>query len=151
MNVRERYSIEPAAEADREQVLRLLQQCDLPADGLAEHFGACLVARREKAVAGSIALEVYGSSALLRSLAVDEADRGCGLGKALTGAVMDMAARRQITDVYLLTETASEFFVRQGFASIDRQDVPDTIKVSVEFTTACPQSALAMHRQIRPI
>jgi amino-acid N-acetyltransferase len=144
-----RYSIESVRDGDKASVFQLLERCDLPIDGLAEHFATCLVARRETSIVGTIALEVHGASALLRSLAVDSQDRGCGLGQALTSAVMDVAARRGIGDVYLLTETASEFFGRLGFAPIDRQSVPDSVKRSVEFTSACPQSALAMHMAVK--
>lgn len=143
------YEIEPAAPTDLEAVIGMLVECKLPADGLSEHFSKCLVARQGEAVAGCVALELYGASALLRSLAVDDGRRGTGLGKALTAAALDMAARQEVADVYLLTETAPDFFRRLGFQALERSDVPDAVKSSIKFATACPVTAQAMHLNIR--
>lgn len=49
-----------------------------------------------------------------------------------------------MTQVYLLTETAAEFFSRFGLSVVDRTQVPPAVSRSVEFTSACPENALAM-------
>jgi hypothetical protein len=46
--------------------------------------------------------------------------------------------------VFLLTETAPAFFARFGFTDIDRARVPETIRQTVEFSSACPASARVM-------
>jgi amino-acid N-acetyltransferase len=46
--------------------------------------------------------------------------------------------------VFLLTETAAKFFPRFGFRAVSRADVPESVRASLEFTTACPQGALVM-------
>lgn len=46
--------------------------------------------------------------------------------------------------VYLLTETAAEFFARLGFRPIRRAEAEPAVGASVEFTTACPASATCM-------
>lgn len=46
--------------------------------------------------------------------------------------------------MYLLTDTTGEYFPRLGF-----HPVAPAIQASVEFTSACPQSALVMEREIR--
>ena len=48
--------------------------------------------------------------------------------------------------VYLLTTTADGFFPRFGFSRITRDDVPDSVKGSVEFRSACPASAVVMRK-----
>jgi amino-acid N-acetyltransferase len=136
--------IEPAMQADIGSVLKLLTQCCLPTEGLVEHVDTCLIARSETGVVGSVALEMYGTSALLRSLVVDPGKRGCGLGKALTAAALDLATRRGVAEVYLLTETAPRFFSRLGFQPIERANVPEPVTRSVEFISVCPLSAQAM-------
>jgi len=93
-------------------------------------------------IVGCSALEVYGDFALLRSVAVDEYHRGDGLGRDLTRAALDLARQRGVSEIYLLTETAGEFFPRFGFKPTSRADVPATVQESVEFTSACPVSAL---------
>ncbi|TLY54076.1 MAG: GNAT family N-acetyltransferase, partial [Gemmatimonadetes bacterium] len=86
--------------------------------------------------------------ALLRSVAVAAAVRGQGLGQRLTTAALELASRHGVRTVYLLTETAGEFFPKLGFTMIERSAVDPAVQVSQEFTTACPASALVMAKQI---
>ena len=74
-------------------------------------------------VVGSAALEFYGKAALLRSVAVVAELRGAGLGHRLTGAALDLARQRGVTAVYLLTETAADFFPRFGFRPTQRAQI----------------------------
>jgi amino-acid N-acetyltransferase len=99
------------------------------------------VARDGDAVVGSAALEVYGGAALLRSVAVDPARRGQGLGQRLTRTALDVARQQGIATVYLLTETAGDFFPRFGFRPTERAAVEPAVQQSVEFTSACPAGA----------
>jgi amino-acid N-acetyltransferase len=140
--------IESALITDLPVILALLERCGLPTAGFAERLPTALVARADGDVVGSAALELYGAAALLRSVAVDEAFRGQGLGVRLTQAALDLARQRGVTHVYLLTTTAGEFFPRFGFQPVAREDVPEAVKQSVEFTSACPVSALAMARRL---
>ncbi len=50
--------------------------------------------------------------------------------------------------MFLLTETAAHFFPRFGFRAISRGEVPESVRASLEFTTACPKSALVMERAL---
>ncbi|MFN8496619.1 MAG: arsenic resistance N-acetyltransferase ArsN2 [Anaerolineae bacterium] len=141
-------TIGPARPEDFPKVLALLERSHLPADGLADHRDGLLVARDSDAVVGSAALEVYGDAALLRSVAVDEGVRGQGLGQRLTDAALELARGRGIHQVYLLTETAADFFPRFGFRPVARTEVAAEVQQSVEFTSVCPVSALVMLREI---
>jgi hypothetical protein len=60
-------------------------------------------------------------------------------------AALDLARNCGVTDVYLLTTTAAEFFPRLGFARIARDAAPRVVQTSTEFQSACPASAAAMH------
>ncbi|MCB9101525.1 MAG: GNAT family N-acetyltransferase [Anaerolineales bacterium] len=137
-------TIESADEATLPALLSLLAASGLPPEGLSDHLPTALIARDHDQVIGSAALELYGSSALLRSVAVAPAYQGQGLGQQLTRAAIDLAQQRGVTDLYLLTETAGAFFPKFGFSPIDRADVPTQVKESLEFTTLCPDSALVM-------
>ncbi len=137
-------TITPARPGDLPEILDLLAHGRLPSDGLAEHVATALVARADGRLVGCAALERYGRAALLRSVAVHDSHRGQGLGQRLTAAALDLARAHGTTTVYLLTETAGDFFPRFGFRPIDRQAVDAAVRQSVEFTTACPTSALAM-------
>jgi amino-acid N-acetyltransferase len=140
--------ISPAAAADLPAILELLDQTKLPRAGLADWVGTTLVAKDGKQLVGTAALELYGDSALLRSVAVAAERRGQGLGVTLTAAALDLARRRGVRTVYLLTETAAQFFPKFGFQAIARSDVDQAVLASAEFTTACPASALVMARSL---
>jgi amino-acid N-acetyltransferase len=141
-------AIEPARPGDLEAVLELLRRSELPTDGLASHVETTLVARRQGRVVGSAAVELYGPEALLRSVVVDAALRGAGLGHRLTEAALALARARRVTTIYLLTTTAGAFFPRFGFRTIPRAEVAPAVRSSVEFTRACPDTALVMVREI---
>lgn len=129
-------------------ILELLARSELPPDGLGDHLATTLLACDAAAIVGSAALELYGTDALLRSVAVDAAYRGQGLGMRLTAAALDLARRRGVCAAYLLTETAGGFFPRFGFVAVGRAAVPAAVLQSVEFTTACPVSALVLRADL---
>lgn len=138
------FVIDPAHTEDLPAILALLERNGLPLDGLSDHLATTLVAREKQMLVGSAALEVYGTVALLRSVAVEREWRGQSLGQQLTWAALNLAKKQGITLVYLLTETASDFFPRFGFRSIPRTEVLPAVQRSVEWTTACPVTAQAM-------
>jgi phosphinothricin acetyltransferase len=140
--------IERATSRDADAVHRLLTENRLPLDGFAEHLHTAFVARQDDRVVGSAALEIYADGALLRSVAVAAPVRGEGVGQALTQAALRYAADQNLPAVYLLTTTAERFFPRFGFERIAREDVPASVQTSVEFTSACPASAIVMRRQL---
>jgi amino-acid N-acetyltransferase len=116
----------------------------LPLDGAQEHLPHFVLALRGDEIAGCAGLERYAETGLLRSVAVREAERGMGLGQELTRRVLDAARESGVRQVILLTETARDFFTRFGFRQISRADVPVEALASVEFQTACPESATVM-------
>ncbi len=136
--------LRPTTDSDWEAVAALLQSAKLPLDGARDHFHNYMVAIQDEAIVGCAGLEVYGEVGLLRSVAVTEVLRGTGLGKRLTQAVLDEARAKDIQQVILLTETAPTFFPKFGFQTITRSEVPAPALESVEFKTACPDTAVAM-------
>jgi amino-acid N-acetyltransferase len=136
--------ITPLQPANLPVVLDLLAESDLPEAGLAEHVATTLVAQVHGRIVGSAGLEVYDRAALLRSVAVEPALRGQGVGGQLVESALALAQSRQVREVYLLTETATDYFSHYGFVPVDRAAVDPQVVGSVEFTSACPVSAQAM-------
>ena len=143
-----RAHIEQARSEDAEAVFRLLERNHLPLDGLRDHLTTTLVARRDDQILGSAALEVYADGALLRSVAVAPEAQGHGLGHELTDAAIRMAEAIKAPAIYLLTTTAERFFPTFGFERIARTDVPAGVQTSIEFTSACPSSAVVMRKSL---
>ena len=104
-----------------EPIKRLLAECDLSTDDVSDHWDHFIVAEDGKTLAGVIGLEPLASLGLLRSLAVAKPYRGHGLARALCNR-MDAYARQQgIDELYLLTTTAADFFLKLGLACMTRR------------------------------
>jgi amino-acid N-acetyltransferase len=137
-------SVRAAKPEDLSAVTELLQESGLPTSGVQEWLPQFLVAEHDGHVVAVAGLELYGSSALLRSVGVRPEWRGSGLGRNLVDRLLSTARERGTHDVYLLTTTAEDYFPRFGFACISRDQVPEQVQGSVEFTCACPASAVVM-------
>jgi len=138
-----------ARSADLAAVLALLGRAHLPTAGVAESLSHFIVAEREGELIGVAGLEVYGASALLRSVAVEDSWRGSGVGKALIDRALDQAWQAGIEDVFLLTTTAERYFPRFGFSCVSRDEVGEEVRASVEFQDACSSSAVVMRKTLQ--
>jgi N-acetylglutamate synthase-like GNAT family acetyltransferase len=135
-------TIRPARPDDVAEITRLLESAGLPAAGLDETD--LLVAELDGSVAASAGLEWHGSSALLRSVAVQRPWRGQGLGRKIVASALDQARKRGAAGVYLLTTTAARFFEGSGFVVADRSAFPPELSDSAEMRGHCPATAVAM-------
>ena len=135
-----------ATAADLDAIERLLIDSKLPTDGVRDSLDHFLVVGDGNGIAGVIGLELYATDALLRSAAVAGSVRSTGIGGRLVDGIIDRARSLGVRDVYLLTTTAESYFARRGFTRITRDAVPESVKQSVEFRSACPASATVMVR-----
>jgi amino-acid N-acetyltransferase len=140
--------IERSGPADREAIEALLAVSGLPLDGTVAAFETGLIARRDGQVVAAAAVEPYGADGLLRSVVVAPELRGTGLGRRIVEAAEVLAGELGIDRLYLLTETAADWFPRLGYRTIERSAVPAALQESVEFTTACATTAVAMTRRL---
>jgi amino-acid N-acetyltransferase len=140
--------IERARAEDVDGILQLLGEQRLPQEGLREHLETALVVRLDDRIVGSAALELYPDGALLRSVAVASELQGQQVGRELTEAAIRLADQLAMPAVYLLTNTAAEYFPRFGFERITRAEVPPGVQASIEFTSLCPSSATAMRKRL---
>lgn len=141
-------TIEAATARDLPDVHELLTRHRLPLDGVDDHVQTMLVARENSQIVGSAALEIYAEGALLRSVVVEARQQGRHVGHQLTEAALQLAREHGAHAVFLLTTTAETFFPRFGFEQISRDDVPPSVQASVEFTSACPASAVVMRKRL---
>lgn len=138
-----------ARPADLSEVLVLLGNARLPTAGVAEAFSHFVVAESEGHLVGAAGLEIYGASALLRSVVVEDSWRGSGVGRRLIDNALHEAKQRGIDDVFLLTTTAEHYFPRFGFACVNRESLADEVQASAEFQGACPSTAVVMRKSLR--
>jgi amino-acid N-acetyltransferase len=74
--------------------------------------------------------------------------RGKGLGQFINRELEKITKQRGIDCIYLLTTTAKDFFGKEGYEVITREDVPESIKNTSEFSEVCPSSATVMKKNL---
>ena len=143
------FDIRPAQSSDLAVATAWLSTAGLPTDDLtADHMDAFIVATRAGGPVGMIGVEKFGAVGLLRSLFVDETCRGAGLGARLVAA-LEIAARQDgVTELWLLTIDADPFFARHDYVVAERDDAPDSIQSTAEFSDLCPGDAVLMCKHI---
>jgi amino-acid N-acetyltransferase len=122
----------------------LLKASNLPADDLNFNKDLLVGYFESNALVGTGGLEIHGNFGLLRSLSVKLGIRGRSVGTTITEYLIDEAKKRKLKGIYLLTETAHGFFLKKGFKDVSREEVPDAIKSSSEFSQVCPTTAVVM-------
>ncbi len=144
------FEIERAKSSDHAALVVLLQETNLPPDDIELNMENFLIVRHLEAIGdpefliGSVGLEIYKDSGLLRSLAVHPKFQGKGLGSRLVESMIDFAKEKGINRLFLLTDTAEEFFEKRGWVVVTRDKVPEDMKQSIEFTTLCTSSPSMM-------
>jgi amino-acid N-acetyltransferase len=98
---------------------------------------------------GTGGLEVIDRFALLRSVSVHEQNRGQNLGKQITASLLKNVEQSKLDAVFLLTETAKDFFEKQGFETVSRDSAPVEIQSTTQFSSMCPVSASFMVKQVK--
>ncbi|WP_247873428.1 arsenic resistance N-acetyltransferase ArsN2 [Burkholderia sp. LS-044] len=142
MNIRE------AQPNDLDSIRKLLEENQLPiADVTAPLLDDFLVADGPGLV-GVVGLERFGSNALLRSLVVAGDGRSRGLGQELVEKMEKRARATGVSSLWLLTNSATEFFQGAGYTTVYRNEVPTVIKGSREFAELCPASAVCMCKHL---
>ncbi len=137
--------IAESIDASEPGFINLLEAEDLPTEDLCGGSKLYFGYRDTRgALLAAGGLELCGSSAILRSCVVVPDQKGKGLGGRLIAAIIDTARERHLDQLFLLTESASGFFLKHGFQVTDRNLVPAEIAASAQFSEICPQSAVAM-------
>ncbi len=143
-------SIRPAESGDRAAIAELLSASRLVALDETAQFGPQYAVAVDGAgiVVGVAGYERYGADILLRSVAVAAPWRSTGIGARLTADRIAHARAQGCEAAYLLTDTARGYWERHGFSRVDRQEAPEAITHSHEWSAACPASATAMFRRL---
>lgn len=124
--------------------LSALTDAGLPVDDLTDEGQFFFVS--EAGVFGGFAL--LGSHALLRSIVAPPSLRGTGEGRRMVGALCRKVAEQGASTVWLLTTGAADFFASCGFDRASRDDAPNAIRTTKQFSGICPGSASLMHRSL---
>ncbi|HEX8962707.1 MAG TPA: arsenic resistance N-acetyltransferase ArsN2 [Rhodocyclaceae bacterium] len=132
------------------RILALLRGMHLPVDDISADApsGFELALDRTGEVVGMAGLELAGSDALLRSVAVAPDWRGRGLGRELVARREAAAREAGVAAVYLLTTDADGYFRRLGYLDVLRDAVPAAIAAHAQFRRLCPASAKCLAKRL---
>lgn len=141
-------TIRPASPDDLAGIEALLVASSLPTVGVASALGSFFVAAHDDSIVGVVGVEQCCGYGLLRSAAVDAGWRSRGLGRQLVERAIASAEAGGLQSLYLLTTTAEHYFPSFGFTVTTREQVPEGVRETEEFKSACPASAVVMVRAI---
>jgi amino-acid N-acetyltransferase len=143
------FIIREAMKDDLKAIKSLLDSTSLPSVDIGKHLANFFVLENEGDIIGTIGMELYGDTALLRSLAVKKDFQNKGYGQKLYHALISKAKKMDVINIYLLTETAIGFFSNEGFQKVGRDVVPTVIKKTYEYSTLCPEGAVCMVNKLK--
>ena len=135
-------AVVPARPEDLAGVRSLLDRSGLPYPDLEARVADLLVVRDEtRQVVACVSMELYDDAGLLRGLATSPDRRGEGLGWMLADAALGRARSRGCRRVYLITESASDFFAEKfGFRTVQPSMIDAAVAESPQFRAATPNS-----------
>ena len=145
--------IRPAVSSDWPSIRPHLEAAGLPVDDLGpSHMNHFLIAQsNDQNLLGAVGLERFGDIGLLRSLVVVDDARCQGLGRKLVRRLEKYALELSVSELWLLTIDADKFFKQIGFATMDRDQVPDAVASTTEFCELCPENAFLMQKILQVI
>ena len=126
------------------QLEELLDANALPTEDCAEQDGNFYGIFDLDQLVAAGGLEPADGYFLLRSVVVAPAYRGRGLARDITEFLLERARSAGCPRVYLLTETAADYFAGLGFEPVARDSVPAAIARTRQFASLCPDGAHCM-------
>lgn len=137
-----------ATSPDRGAIVALLEAESLPTADLETSGVILIVAVSGQRCIGCVGVQPSGDAALIRSLAVARGERGAGIGRTLVSRAEALAAAGGVHSLFLLTESAKDFWINAGYAIVARADAPAEVQDSAEFRSLCPDTAVCMKRAL---
>jgi amino-acid N-acetyltransferase len=136
-----------AREEDFQPCQELLNQNNLPIEGVIQHFDnfIVLISNNTGSILGLIGLEKYEKIGLLRSLVIEEGFQGLGFGKEMVRVLETSARKIGVETLYLFTTSASKFFEKLDYTSIDK--INPRLKESSEYRIC--KTAIIMEKQLK--
>lgn len=138
--------LRPLHRDDLPAARELLAGAELATEDIDDSTITFVGAFADGALAGVVGLQTCGPLGLLRSLAVAPPHRARGIARQLCERVFDVTAERRLESLWLLTTSAKDYFARLGFEAVPRDQVPDAIRATAQFSSLCPASAQVMRR-----
>lgn len=141
------YTIRHATVDDIAEIKELLIVSGLPIVGVDRNVNQFIVADNGR-IMGVIGSQYSEAKALLRSFAVTSKLRKSGIGTTLLQQLQKQLKSQNIEAVYLLTDTALEYFKQLGFYEISRDQMPSPLLKKSGLDQACPCTSYCMKHSL---
>ncbi|NPD87402.1 MAG: GNAT family N-acetyltransferase [Asgard group archaeon] len=128
-----------------------MKKLNLVYEEIEKHLEDFFIIRVENKTVGCAGIEHYDDVGLLRSVGIDEELQGKGLGKKIVTKMIDYALEKGIVNLYLITNSAEDFFKKFDFTIVSRSEVDSRIQQTYEYTTGCEETASVMVKKIEII
>jgi N-acetylglutamate synthase-like GNAT family acetyltransferase len=129
--------------SDIPDFVRLIVAGELPPLFVDDFVEGFVAVEHEGEVIGCGGLEVYEQSGVIRSVVVNERGRGQHIGERIADLLMAEARAAGLTDVYLFTMHAHNFWLRLGFIDLplDRWNMAPRASWQYQFIDQYPEAA----------
>jgi N-acetylglutamate synthase-like GNAT family acetyltransferase len=136
---------------DIPQLATLIVSGELPPFFLEPFVEGFLVIEHEGRPVGCGGIEFYEGDAVIRSVVVDPAARGLGLGLDIARLLEEDALMSGARDIYLFTLHAWEFWKRLGYRDLPIDEWPANVRENwqYQFVAGFPQASRDVHAMIR--
>lgn len=139
---------EKATAAHLPAIKTLLQSATLPVEDLDHSKPTFFIARSGDEIVSVMGLEMLEDLGFLRSVATKPAWRKKGLASILFEKLSFAAKQAGAKELWLLTTDADKYFLKKGFEYVDRNNTPELIRQTAEFTTLCSSTAIVMKKEL---
>ena len=138
-----------ANESDKAHIASLLKADKLCFNDINNDGVSLFVVDKGDEPIGYFGFEIFNEDALFRSLLVQPEHRGKGYGEQIWQLALSEMQQQGVKNIYLLTNTAADFFGKHAFTVFDRASVPDQIARTSEFAEFCPDDSICMHYKVK--
>lgn len=133
-SIQARISVRKSLASDLRGIELLLSSAQLPASDIERYLSTFFVADNGYQIIGVGGLENCGSGiGLLRSFVVAPEFRNQGIAARMFAQVAAAARQLGISALYLLTNTAQDYFAKRGFTRMARDDAPAPIRRTSQY------------------
>ena len=129
-------------------VLALLKAAGLPTEDISKDLENFWIAETAGNAIGVIGMDLYAPYGLLRSMTVLPEYRNKGIASRLVDQVEQLAKKLDLSELYLITNTAESYFSKKGFQLIMKAELPASVASSEEMNGLCPASSVIMRKTI---
>jgi len=141
-------SYRTASAEDLPAIIQLLDECKLPHSDIVPGKQDFVVAEIDRKIIGCAGYEAYTENGLFRSLGVKPLYRNMSIAHTMIDKIYALAQEQGVKEFFLLTTTADKLFGKLGWEIINRNDVPENIGNTSEFSSICPSVAICMKHQL---